>query len=155
VAWICKIQLFNFNNSCFIFDNKMYMHFRVFVVDNFNLLIKVCIWSISFFCVPTTCVLRMVYTSLITRFMNTISAGGPTVVIGHSWLMAFSSCPSINYPCQLFQHARQAKAVKMGAQGAWTTWNTTDRKLTWRDISPSVSTIRPSVSTIRQSVPHM
>jgi len=32
------------------------------------------------------------------------------------------------------EHARQAKAVEMGAQGAWTTWNTTDRKLTWGDI---------------------
>ena len=25
----------------------------------------------------------------------------------------------------------QAKAVEMGVQGAWTTWNTADRKLTW------------------------
>ena len=32
------------------------------------------------------------------------------------------------------EHARQARAVEMGAQGAWTTWNTTDRKLTWGDI---------------------
>lgn len=32
------------------------------------------------------------------------------------------------------EHARQARAVEMGAQGAWTTWNTTDRKLTWEDI---------------------
>ena len=32
------------------------------------------------------------------------------------------------------EHERQAKAVEMGAQGAWTTWNTTDRKLTWGDI---------------------
>ena len=31
-------------------------------------------------------------------------------------------------------HARQAKAVQMGAIGAWTTWNTTDRKLTWGDV---------------------
>ena len=31
-------------------------------------------------------------------------------------------------------HARQARAVEMRAQGAWTTWNTTDRKLTWGDI---------------------
>ena len=29
---------------------------------------------------------------------------------------------------------RQARAIEMGAQGAWTTWNTTDRKLTWGDI---------------------
>ena len=28
------------------------------------------------------------------------------------------------------EHARQARAVEIGAQGAWTTWNTTDRKLT-------------------------
>ena len=32
------------------------------------------------------------------------------------------------------EHARQARAVEMGAQGAWTTWNTTDRKLTWGEI---------------------
>ena len=32
------------------------------------------------------------------------------------------------------EHARQAKAFEMGAQGAWTTWNTTDRKLSWADI---------------------
>ena len=32
------------------------------------------------------------------------------------------------------EHARQARAVEMGAQGAWSTWNTTDRKLTWGDI---------------------
>ena len=32
------------------------------------------------------------------------------------------------------EHARQARAVEMGAQGAWTTWNTTDRKLTLGDI---------------------
>ena len=32
------------------------------------------------------------------------------------------------------EHARQARVVEMGAQGAWTTWNTTDRKLTWGDI---------------------
>ena len=32
------------------------------------------------------------------------------------------------------EHARQARAVEMGAQGAWTTWNTRDRKLTWGDI---------------------
>jgi hypothetical protein len=32
------------------------------------------------------------------------------------------------------EHARQARAVEMGAQGAWTSWNTTDRKLTWADI---------------------
>jgi len=32
------------------------------------------------------------------------------------------------------EQARQAKAVEMGAQGVWTTWNTTDRKLTWGDI---------------------
>ena len=30
------------------------------------------------------------------------------------------------------EHARQARAVEMGAQGAWTTWNIT--KLTWGDI---------------------
>ena len=32
------------------------------------------------------------------------------------------------------EHARQARAIEMGAQGAWTTWKTTDRKLTWGDI---------------------
>jgi hypothetical protein len=32
------------------------------------------------------------------------------------------------------EHARQARAVEMGAQGAWTMRNTTDRKLTWGDI---------------------
>ncbi|XP_052280752.1 uncharacterized protein LOC127878274 [Dreissena polymorpha] len=32
------------------------------------------------------------------------------------------------------ENARQARAVEMGAQGAWTTWNTADRKLTWGDI---------------------
>ena len=32
------------------------------------------------------------------------------------------------------EHARQARAVEVGTQGAWTTWNTTDRKLTWGDI---------------------
>ncbi|XP_052223957.1 uncharacterized protein LOC127839609 [Dreissena polymorpha] len=32
------------------------------------------------------------------------------------------------------ENARQARAVGMGAQGAWTTWNTADRKLTWGDI---------------------
>ncbi|XP_052271754.1 uncharacterized protein LOC127872461 [Dreissena polymorpha] len=32
------------------------------------------------------------------------------------------------------ENARQARAVEMGAQGAWTTWNTADRKLTWEDI---------------------
>ena len=32
------------------------------------------------------------------------------------------------------EHARQARAVEMGAQGAWTTWSTTDRKFTWRYI---------------------
>ena len=31
-------------------------------------------------------------------------------------------------------HARQARAVEMRAQGAWTMKNTTDRKLTWGDI---------------------
>ena len=31
------------------------------------------------------------------------------------------------------EHVRQARAVEMGSQGAWTTWNTTDRKLTWGD----------------------
>lgn len=29
---------------------------------------------------------------------------------------------------------RRAKAVAMGAQGAWTKWTTTERKLTWADI---------------------
>jgi len=29
---------------------------------------------------------------------------------------------------------RQARAVEMEAQGAWTTWDTIDRKLTWEDI---------------------
>ena len=32
------------------------------------------------------------------------------------------------------KRARQAMAVEMGAQGAWTTSNTTDRKPTWGDI---------------------
>ena len=32
------------------------------------------------------------------------------------------------------EHVRQSRALEMGSQGAWTTWNTTDRKLTWRDI---------------------
>ncbi|XP_052268193.1 uncharacterized protein LOC127869579 [Dreissena polymorpha] len=32
------------------------------------------------------------------------------------------------------ESARQARAVEMGAQGTWTTWNTTDRKLTWGEI---------------------
>jgi len=32
------------------------------------------------------------------------------------------------------EHVRQARAVEMGSQGAWTTWNITDRKLTWGDI---------------------
>ena len=32
------------------------------------------------------------------------------------------------------ENTRQARAVEMGAQGAWTTWNTIDRKLTWEDI---------------------
>lgn len=32
------------------------------------------------------------------------------------------------------EQARQTRAVGMGAQGAWTTWETTDRKLTWGDI---------------------
>ncbi|XP_052224708.1 uncharacterized protein LOC127840340 [Dreissena polymorpha] len=32
------------------------------------------------------------------------------------------------------ENARQARAVEIGAQGAWTTWNTADRKLTWGDI---------------------
>jgi len=34
------------------------------------------------------------------------------------------------------ENRRQDKAVKMGAQGAWTTWDTiyVDRKLTWEDI---------------------
>ena len=32
------------------------------------------------------------------------------------------------------EHAIQARAVEMGAHGAWTTWNTTDRKLTCGDI---------------------
>jgi hypothetical protein len=32
------------------------------------------------------------------------------------------------------ENTRQARAVEMGAQGAWTRWNTIDRKLTWDDI---------------------
>jgi hypothetical protein len=32
------------------------------------------------------------------------------------------------------ENTRQARAVEMGTQGAWTTWNTIDRKLTWDDI---------------------
>ena len=28
------------------------------------------------------------------------------------------------------EHVRQARAVEMGSHGAWTKWNTTDRKLT-------------------------
>ncbi|XP_052238637.1 uncharacterized protein LOC127849934 [Dreissena polymorpha] len=32
------------------------------------------------------------------------------------------------------ENARQARAVEMGAQGAWATWETADRKLTWGDI---------------------
>jgi len=32
------------------------------------------------------------------------------------------------------ENRRQARSVEMGAQGAWTTWNTKDRKLTWVDI---------------------
>jgi len=32
------------------------------------------------------------------------------------------------------EHARQAKTVEMGTHVSWTTWNTTDRKLTWADI---------------------
>ncbi|KAH3837919.1 hypothetical protein DPMN_111322 [Dreissena polymorpha] len=32
------------------------------------------------------------------------------------------------------ENARQARVVEMGAQGAWTTWETADRKLTWGDI---------------------
>ncbi|KAH3855108.1 hypothetical protein DPMN_027600 [Dreissena polymorpha] len=32
------------------------------------------------------------------------------------------------------ENSRQARAVEMGAQGAWTTWETADRKLTWGDI---------------------
>ena len=28
---------------------------------------------------------------------------------------------------------RQARAVEMEAQGAWTTWDTIDRKLTWKN----------------------
>ena len=32
------------------------------------------------------------------------------------------------------EHTRQERPVEMGAQGAWTTWTTTDRKLTWGDI---------------------
>ena len=32
------------------------------------------------------------------------------------------------------EHVRQARAMEMGSQGAWTTWNTTNRKLTWGDI---------------------
>jgi hypothetical protein len=32
------------------------------------------------------------------------------------------------------ENRRQARAVEMGAQGAWTTWDTIDRKLTWEDI---------------------
>ncbi|XP_052271950.1 uncharacterized protein LOC127872661 [Dreissena polymorpha] len=32
------------------------------------------------------------------------------------------------------ENARQARAVQMGAQGAWTTWETANRKLTWGDI---------------------
>ncbi|KAH3883055.1 hypothetical protein DPMN_007003 [Dreissena polymorpha] len=32
------------------------------------------------------------------------------------------------------ENARQARAVEIGAQGAWTTWETADRKLTWGDI---------------------
>ncbi|XP_052267689.1 uncharacterized protein LOC127869268 [Dreissena polymorpha] len=31
-------------------------------------------------------------------------------------------------------NARQANAVEIGAQGAWITWNTADKKLTWGDI---------------------
>ena len=31
------------------------------------------------------------------------------------------------------ENKRQARAVEMGAQGAWTTWETMDRKLTWED----------------------
>ena len=29
---------------------------------------------------------------------------------------------------------RQARAVKMGAQCVWTTWDTIAKKLTWEDI---------------------
>ena len=32
------------------------------------------------------------------------------------------------------EHATQARAVEMGVQGAWTTWNNTDTKLTLGDI---------------------
>jgi len=32
------------------------------------------------------------------------------------------------------ENKRQARSVEMGAQGAWTTWETMDRKLTWEDI---------------------
>jgi len=32
------------------------------------------------------------------------------------------------------ENKRQARAVEMGAQGAWTKWETMDRKLTWEDI---------------------
>ena len=32
------------------------------------------------------------------------------------------------------ESTRQARAVEMGGQGAWTMWNTMDRKLTWEDI---------------------
>ncbi|KAH3752211.1 hypothetical protein DPMN_186824 [Dreissena polymorpha] len=32
------------------------------------------------------------------------------------------------------ESAIQAREIEMGAQGAWTTWNTTDKKLTWGAI---------------------
>jgi hypothetical protein len=32
------------------------------------------------------------------------------------------------------ENKRQARAVEMGVQGAWTTWETMERKLTWEDI---------------------
>ena len=32
------------------------------------------------------------------------------------------------------EEGRKAKAVEMGAQGAWTRWETVERKITWQDI---------------------